>query len=203
MEMFMKEMWARIPEEVEKNLPFSGQVVKKISNDIKFEWAIPSINTERKRILTITADYIAASYALSLRWNEGFWVDGDSFCDHVRLGKQDAHTPHVVIALLGFFKGISTIKWRLRKWPLIKTILVICEERFFPWVSMHMFVYVGTHPKLVVIRDSNVYRQWGDTDCSSYLLCYSFFYRRSKGTRFPYLPNLYNLVFYCDLFTCI
>ena len=53
----------------------------------------------------MVAGYIATTYAYSLRGNEGFWVDGDSLVENIKLGKLDPQTPHVVVALLGFFKA--------------------------------------------------------------------------------------------------
>ena len=53
----------------------------------------------------MAAGYIAVTYAYSLRGNEGFWVDGDSLIKNIQLGKHDSVRPHVVVALLGFFKA--------------------------------------------------------------------------------------------------
>ena len=105
MERFMKGMRARMPEESERNLPLGGLVVQRLLEEMEFEWALPTTTAQRKRKLTMTAAYISVTYTLSLRGNEGFWVDGDALCDHIQLGKEDKGTPHVAIALLGFFKG--------------------------------------------------------------------------------------------------
>ena len=107
MERFVKGMRSRMPEESERNLPLGGSVVQRLLEEIEFEWASPSTTAKRKRLLTMTAAYISITYSLSLRGNEGFWVDGDTLCDHIQLGREDRNVPHVVIALLGFFKGES------------------------------------------------------------------------------------------------
>ena len=94
-----------MPEKLERNLPLGGLVVQRILEEVEFEWAMPHTTDQRQRKLTMTAAYIAVTYTLSLRGNEGFWVDGDALCDYIQLGREDTTTPHVVIALLGFFKG--------------------------------------------------------------------------------------------------
>ena len=107
MERFVKGMRSRMPEESERNLPLGGLVVQRLLEEMEFEWALPHTTAQRQRQLTMTAAYIAVTYTFSLRGNEGFWVDGDTLCDHIHLGREDTITPHVVIALLGFFKGES------------------------------------------------------------------------------------------------
>ena len=52
----------------------------------------------------MAAAYIATTYSYSLRGNEGFWVDGDSLCQHINVGRYAQPIPHVVVALVGFFK---------------------------------------------------------------------------------------------------
>ena len=105
MERFVKGMKTRMPVESSRNLPLLGPVVNCILNEIEFEWALPHTDPKRKRMLTMVAGYVSVTYAYSLRGNEGFWVDGDSLIKNINLGKHDAHCPHVVIALLGFFKA--------------------------------------------------------------------------------------------------
>ena len=80
-------------------------MVKRLLDEIELEWALHFTPAPRKRILTMVAGYIATTYAYSLRRNEGFWVDGDSLVENIKLGKLDPLTPHVVVALLGFFKA--------------------------------------------------------------------------------------------------
>ena len=105
MERFVKGMKIRMPVESSRNLPLLGPVVKRILDEIEFEWSLPHTIEDRKRVLVMTAGYIAVTYAYSLRGNEGFWVDGDSLVRNINLGKDDIVKPHVVVALLGFFKA--------------------------------------------------------------------------------------------------
>ena len=105
MERFVKGMKTRMPVESARNLPLLGPVVKRILDEIEFEWVLPYTTNKRKRILTMVTGYIAVTYAYSLRGNEGFWVDGDLLARNIKLGKNDAECPHVMVALLGFFKA--------------------------------------------------------------------------------------------------
>ena len=94
-----------MPVESSRNLPLLGPVVKRILDEIEFEWALPYNENKRKRLLTMVAGYISVTYAYSLRGNEGFWVDGDALVRNIRLGNYDIDCPHVVVVLLGFFKA--------------------------------------------------------------------------------------------------
>ena len=105
MERFVKGMKTRMPVESSRNLPLLGPVVKRLLDEIEFEWSLPHTTEDRKRILAMTAGYMAVTYSYSLRGNEGFWVDGDSLVKNIQLGKNDRLRPHVVVALLGFFKA--------------------------------------------------------------------------------------------------
>ena len=105
MERFVRGMKARMPVSTARNLPLTGIVVKRLLDKIEFEWALPTTSQSDKRKLTMVAAYVATTYSYSLRGNEGFWVDGDALCQHIDLGRDALPIPHVVIALLGFFKA--------------------------------------------------------------------------------------------------
>ena len=105
MERFVRGMKIRMPVESSRNLPLLGPIVKRILDEIEFEWALPYTENKRKRLLTMVAGYISVTYSYSLRGNEGFWVDGDALVRNISLGKNDTDCPHVVVALLGFFKA--------------------------------------------------------------------------------------------------
>ena len=57
------------------------------------------------RIVLMTAAYIATTFGYSLRGNEGFRVDAQRLIDNINVGKHNARAKHVVICLLGRFKG--------------------------------------------------------------------------------------------------
>ena len=73
---------------------------------IEAEWVDPDTDDDRRRLLTMTAGYMASTYAYSLRGNEGFWVDARRLVDNIQIGKNDSrYGPHVCVSLLGRFKG--------------------------------------------------------------------------------------------------
>ena len=59
----------------------------------------------KRRLLTMVDAYIAVTYTYSLRGNEGLWVDGDELVRNINLGATDSPIPHVVVALVGYFKA--------------------------------------------------------------------------------------------------
>ena len=140
MERFVKGMKTRMPVESSRNLPLLGPVVKRILDEIEFEWSLPHTIEDRKRMLVMTAGYIAVTYSYSLRGNEGFWVDGDSLVTNIQLGKNDSVKPHVVVALLGFFKAeggermhvfsianCTSLGVRVRAW-LERVVVILLKE---------------------------------------------------------------------------
>jgi hypothetical protein len=82
-----------------------GIVVKRVLEVIEHEWVLSTTTDIRKRELVMAGGYMSIAYAYSLRGNEGFWVDGDSLVKHIDLGRSDPKIPHVVVALVGFFKA--------------------------------------------------------------------------------------------------
>ena len=105
MERFARGMKARMPVATARNLPLTGPVVKRILDRIEFDWALPTTSEKERRQLTMIAAYIATTYTYSLRGNEGFWIDGDALCQNINVGRNATPIPHVVVALLGFFKA--------------------------------------------------------------------------------------------------
>lgn len=49
--------------------------------------------------------YLVVGFACSLRGNEGFMMDLFGLISHIRDGRNDPQTPHIVIPLLGRFKN--------------------------------------------------------------------------------------------------
>ena len=141
MERFIKGMKTRMPVSSWRNLPLTGKVVKRILDKIEFKWALPFTDSKEKRRLVMAAAYIATTYTYSLRGNEGFWVDGDSLCKHINLGRHARPIPHMVVTLIGFFKtelgermhtfslaNVTKSGIRVRVW-LERVVKILREER--------------------------------------------------------------------------
>ncbi len=104
-ERFVRGMAARMPQESSQNLPMSGVVVRYVLSVCESEWWDESTAPDRRRWVLMLAAYLCVTYGLSLRGNEGFWVDANRLCDHVLLGKNDSREGHINVALLGRFKS--------------------------------------------------------------------------------------------------
>jgi hypothetical protein len=109
MERFTLGMKARMPSDTMRNLPLLGHVVSKVLSEASLEWNDARTPASRKRVLAMCGGYIATTYAYSLRGNEGFWVDAERLKSNIELGRSGSNgeMSHVVVALLGRFKGES------------------------------------------------------------------------------------------------
>ena len=105
MERFIQGMKARMPVATARNLPLTGPAVRRILDEIEFDWVLPTTSEHQKRLLTMVAAYVAVTYTCSSRGNEGFWVDGDALCENIEVGRNASPIPHVVIALVGIVKA--------------------------------------------------------------------------------------------------
>lgn len=105
MERVMKGMKIRMPEDSERNKPFSSVMILFILNQIELEYLDPSTPPDRRRMVLMTAAYLCATFGYSLRGWEGLWLDAFRLRTYIEVGKFDPKGGHVLIALLGRFKG--------------------------------------------------------------------------------------------------
>ena len=105
MERFVAGLTARMPQDVKKNKPMSSIIVGYVLDALETEWANAATSDSRKRILLMSAAYICVTFGFSLRGNEGLWVDAQRLIDGINIGKHDPRASHVIISLLGRFKG--------------------------------------------------------------------------------------------------
>ena len=104
-EKFMKGMTSRMGRDIRSNagLPFEVlmQMIKNAENDLNSE----DISHEDKRFTLLCTFYFIICYGASLRGSEGFMMEVTDLIRNVDRGKEDPDIPHVVIPLLGRFKG--------------------------------------------------------------------------------------------------
>ena len=105
MERFVSGLTARMPQDVKKNKPMSSIIVGYVLDALEAEWTSLETSDERKRIVLMSAAYICVTFGYSLRGNEGLWVDAQRLIDGINVGKHDPRASHVIISLLGRFKG--------------------------------------------------------------------------------------------------
>ena len=53
----------------------------------------------------MTGAYLVITFGYDMRLNEGFWVDAGHLCEHIEVGNTDSRSPHMLVPLLGRFKG--------------------------------------------------------------------------------------------------
>ena len=104
-ERFSKGTKKKIPEDSDRNKPLKSLVIKYILNDIEHKWAGSETDQDRKRDLVMTASYIYVAYGYSLRGYEWFWVESQQLTDGINFGKHDSREPHVLVEVMGRFKG--------------------------------------------------------------------------------------------------
>ena len=205
MERFARGMKARMPIATARNLPLTGPVVKRILDRIEFDWALPTTSEKDRRMFTMVAGYIATTYSYSLRGNEGFWVDGDALRQHINVGRDALPIPHVVVALLGFFKAETGERMhvfslanttnsgiRVRVW-LERVVRILCEEgkRECPafcdedgFILSHQHVEDIMHPIIRSLQGTTSLGQAlpGGVDVEAFYRCDRSFRRGSATT---------------------
>ena len=68
----------------------------------------------RKDLLTVVATYLVVCFCASLRGNEGFMMDLSPIREHLHCGIKDPDgLEHVVVCLLGRFKGETNTRWHM------------------------------------------------------------------------------------------
>jgi len=105
MERFALGMKSRMPQKSKRNKALVAEVVADLLNRMEEELVDPETSPERKRELSMAGGYIAVTFGYSLRGNEGFWVDAERLVASLHLGRAAGNDGHVVISLLGRFKG--------------------------------------------------------------------------------------------------
>lgn len=103
-ERFMKGLISRMGKDVRSNAGLSHTVLKSILLNLEKE-----INEEpsysRQRFLLLCGVFIVVCYGGSLRGCEGFMMERSDLIRNISRGQYDTEIPHVVVPLLGRFKG--------------------------------------------------------------------------------------------------
>ena len=71
MERFMYGLKARMPHVTKCNKPITSVMVNYILDELELEFVDRATEPERRRIVLMTAAYIAVTFGYSLRGNEG------------------------------------------------------------------------------------------------------------------------------------
>ena len=128
MEIFVKGMKRRIPEDSYQNKPVNSLVVNYILNHIEHDWVMSNTETCRKREPLMTAAYIYVTYGYYLQGYKGLWVDCQRLIYGIHIGKYDRQDPHVILSMMGRFKGED--RDRMHMIPLIN----VTQSGIMIWV---------------------------------------------------------------------
>ena len=101
---FMIGLRYRMGRDVQGDLALDFKILHKIMNQMKVEMLDSDTPLSRRRWLASSGAYFVVSFVLALRGNETLMLDLKGLKEFVKSGIDD-ETPHVVIPLLGRFKG--------------------------------------------------------------------------------------------------
>ena len=105
MERFVLGMRTRMPQKVVRNKALVSDIVAPLLDRMEEELVDPETEDNRRRELIMAGGYIAVTFGFSLRGNEGFWVDAMRLIRGLELGCHSGDKNHVVVSLVGKFKG--------------------------------------------------------------------------------------------------
>jgi hypothetical protein len=111
-ERFMRGVHKRMGEEVRSDFALSVRVVHKMLGHLDGEWDGARTMVKRKEIVEI-ACFLVLSFCLGLRGEEVVKMDIAGFLTYYEAGRSHPEHPHVMVPLLGRFKGETGERWHL------------------------------------------------------------------------------------------
>lgn len=101
---FMLGLRHRMRRDVQGDLALDFNILHKILNQMKLELLDSDTPFKRRRWLAVAGSFHVLSFVLALRGNETLMLDLKGLREYSRQGLSD-EIPHIVIPLLGRFKG--------------------------------------------------------------------------------------------------
>lgn len=115
---FVRGCEKRMGKESDANVAMSGEAVRETLREIMTMVDEEDDEEEKKQLLCL-GSFVVITYVASLRGYETFYVDLAGLRTHLPLGKNHPVHPHVVIPLLGRFKGETGERCHLVPLPLV------------------------------------------------------------------------------------
>ena len=141
-QMFMRGCERRMGRLVMQEVGLSVEVLHEILGSLKQEISNPLTFYERKRLLVVSGAAFVILYAGALRGGEVFLVEASELSKLITQGRDHTTHPHVVVPLMGRFKGetgernvllaftnVSTSGFRIREWVEVLVILLRNEGK--------------------------------------------------------------------------
>ena len=107
----------RMGKDLDANVALLGVAVR--------EWLAETMQAIRESQDELEGDhlisvgaYVAVTYTASLRGHEMFMMDLAGVCKYIRVGQDHVELPHVIVVLLGWFKGETGEKYHLIPLPV-------------------------------------------------------------------------------------
>jgi hypothetical protein len=111
-ERFMRGVHKRMGEEVRSDFALSIRVLHKMLGHLDKEWNDARTMDARKAVVEI-ATFLVLTFCLGLRGEEVVKMDISGFLTYFESGRDHAEHPHVMVTLLGRFKGETGERWHL------------------------------------------------------------------------------------------
>jgi hypothetical protein len=111
-ERFMRGVHKRMGEEVRSDYALSIQVLHKMMWHLDREWEEARTIEARKEVVEM-AMFLVAGFGLGLRGEEVVKMDIAGFLTYYEAGRDHSSQKHVLIPLLGRFKGETGERWHL------------------------------------------------------------------------------------------
>jgi hypothetical protein len=111
-ERFMRGVHKHMGEEVHSDFALSIRVLHKVLGHLDQEWSTAN-NMEKCKDVVEIACFFVLTFCLGLCGEEVVKMDIAGFLTYFDAGKNHAEHPHVMVTLLGRFKGETEERWHL------------------------------------------------------------------------------------------
>lgn len=108
----MKGLKHRMGKDVRGDVPIDFRILHKIIIQLETEMMNKETSLERRRWIAAAGTYFTLSFVLALRGNETLMLDLKGLKQYLEQGRTETR-PHVVVPLLGRFKGEDYQRWHI------------------------------------------------------------------------------------------